>query len=303
MGRPRDLKTPESRQKFIARIANSFYFKKKFMLQAVLRTLALLPLPILHGMGWVIGWLMYLTDKKFSRRIRKNLDAARVAGSKRSRRQLAHQCAQEIGKGVIETFAIWFRSQEAALCWVRACRGWKHVEAALAQNRGIIFLTPHLGCYEITALYYAAHQPISVLYRPPRKDWLTPLVEDGRSRNQIKLAPTNLSGVRTLLKALKRGEAVGILPDQVPEPDEGEWAEFFGRPAYTMTLVGKLAESTGAQVLMAFGERLSWGRGYVIHIEPMQAAARPQHINDHIEQLVRQYPSQYLWSYRRFKQP
>ena len=132
---------------------------------------------------------------------------------------------------------------------------------------------------------------------------MTPLVEAGRSRGHVKLAPTNLSGVRSLLRALKNGEAVGILPDQVPPPNEGEWAQFFGNPAYTMTLAGKLAESTGATVLMAFGERLPWGRGYVIHIAPLSQAPTPQHINDSIEALVRRRPEQYLWSYRRFKQP
>lgn len=273
------------------------------MLQALLKAFAVLPLPVVHGLGWLVGWLMYLTDKKFSRRIRRNLDIARIAGHKRARRRLAHRCAQEIGKGAVETLAIWSRTQDAALNWVKACYGWQHVETALAGKRGIIFLTPHLGCYEITALYYAAHHPISVLYRPPRKDWLTPVVEEGRSRAQVKLAPTSLRGVRSLLKALKEGEAIGILPDQVPEPNEGVWAEFFGQPAYTMTLVGKLAEAANATVLMAFGERLPWGRGYVIHIEPLPGAATPQHINEAIEQLVRRYPAQYLWSYRRFKQP
>lgn len=273
------------------------------MLKAILRALARLPLPIIHGSGWALGWLMYITDAKFSRRIRKNLEGARLVTGKHARRRLAHRVAQEIGKSVAETFAIWFRPPASALKWVRQCHGWEHVETALAQKRGIVFLTPHLGCYEITALYYAAQHPISVLYRPPRQGWMTPLVEAGRSRSQVRLAPTNLSGVRTLLRALKNGEAIGILPDQVPAAGEGEWAQFFGQPAYTMNLAGKLAEATDAVVLMAFGERLPWGRGYVIHIKPLTQTPTPQHINDSVEQLVRRRPAQYLWSYRRFKQP
>ena len=273
------------------------------MLKAILQALARLPLPIIHGSGWVLGWLMYIFDPKFARRVRKNLEGTRLVSGKRARQRLAHKCAREIGKSVAETFAIWFRPPASALKWVRQCHGWQHVETALAQGRGIIFLTPHLGCYEITALYYAAQHPISVLYRPPRQGWMTPLVEAGRNRGHVKLAPTNLSGVRSLLRALKNGEAVGILPDQVPPPNEGEWAQFFGNPAYTMTLAGKLAGSTGAAVLMAFGERLPWGRGYVIHIEPLRQTPTPQHINDRIEELVRRRPEQYLWSYRRFKQP
>ena len=273
------------------------------MLKALLRTFASLPLPLIHAFGVVTGWVLYLFSEKFTRRTRSNLSSAKMPGDPSPNRQFLLKSSMETGKGLLETFAIWFRPQHAVLEWVKDCKGWEHVETALAEKRGIIFLTPHLGCYEITALYYAARHPISVLYRPPRKDWLAPLIEEGRNRSQIKLAPTNLRGVRNLLRALRQGEAVGILPDQVPEFGEGIWADFFGRPAYTMTLVGKLAESTQATILMAFGERLPWGRGYVIHIEPLDAAPTPQNINQRIENLVRKYPEQYLWSYRRYKQP
>jgi KDO2-lipid IV(A) lauroyltransferase len=211
--------------------------------------------------------------------------------------------AIENGKGMLETFAIWFRPHPQILRWVRACHGWEYVESALADGRGIIFLTPHLGCFEITALYYAAHYPISVLYRPPRKAWLAPLIHAGRERARVSLAPTNLKGVRGLLQSLKRGEAIGILPDQVPSAGEGEWANFFGRPAYTMTLVSRLARSTGATVLMAFGERLAGGKGYVIHIEPLHDVSSTAALNAAIEKVVRRCPEQYLWSYPRYKTP
>ena len=167
----------------------------------------------------------------------------------------------------------------------------------------MIFLTPHLVCFEITAPYYAAQRQMSVLYRPPRQAWLAPLIEAGRARGQIRLAPTTLSGVRDLLKALKQREAVGSRPDQTPGRNEGEWADFFGRPAYTMTLVQRLAQNTGATVLMAFGERLPRGRGYVIHIEPFDAVPTPAAINEAIERLVRRKPEQYLWSYPRHRKP
>lgn len=209
----------------------------------------------------------------------------------------------------METLAIWFRSEKSVLSLVKDCRGWEHVEAARARGKGLIFLTPHLGCYEISAIYYASHYPISVLFKPPRNPKLAELVDAGRQRSGITLAPTNTRGIRILLKTLKQGEAIGILPDQVPEDNEGEWANFFGRPAYTMTLVGKLVASTDATVLLAFGERLPNGQGYVIHIEPldpdgvMTYPPTAQDVNDGIERIVRQCPEQYLWSYGRFKRP
>ncbi|HYD33983.1 MAG TPA: lipid A biosynthesis acyltransferase, partial [Methylophilaceae bacterium] len=191
----------------------------------------------------------------------------------------------------------------SVLKWVRECHGWEHVEHALTRGKGIIFLTPHLGCYEITSIYYAARHPITVLYRPSRQKWLTPIMDKGRSRGKVRLAPTNLSGLRNMLRSLHRGEAVGILPDQVPESGEGVWARFFGRPAYTITLVEKLVNATDATVLLAFGERLPSGRGYHLHIKPLSGSASPQNMNDAIERLVRSKPEQYLWSYRRFKIP
>lgn len=273
------------------------------MLKALLRILARLPLPVINGIGVLTGWGLYFFSQKVLRRTRKNLNIAGITPSPADYRRLVKRSVLETGKGLVETFAIWFRPQEQVLPWVRECHGWEHVEAAHAQGQGIIFLTPHLGCYEITALYYAARRPITVLYRPARQQWLAPLIDEGRNRSQIKQAPTNLSGVRSLLRALKQGEAIGILPDQVPEFGEGVWADFFGTPAYTMTLVGKLAETSGARVLLAYGERLPWGRGYAIHIRPLDLEPTPGNINQGIEQLVRMRPEQYLWSYRRFKRP
>jgi KDO2-lipid IV(A) lauroyltransferase len=144
---------------------------------------------------------------------------------------------------------------------------------------------------------------MAVLYRPPRQKWLLPLITNGRERGKISLAPANAQGVKQLLQALKRGEAIGILPDQAPLEGEGEWAPFFGRPAYTMTLASKLAQKSGAQVFMAFGERLSFGGGYNIHIRAVNAGGidTPALLNAEIERTIQQCPTQYLWMYDRYK--
>jgi len=136
---------------------------------------------------------------------------------------------------------------------------------------------------------------------------LQPLIEAGRGRDRVRLAPANLGGVRLLLKALRRGEAVGILPDQVPARGEGIWADFFGRPAYTMTLVGKLVEATGASVIMTAAVRLPDGTGYAIHFTEFAGIISgddgARALNAAIERLVKLEPSQYLWSYNRYKVP
>jgi KDO2-lipid IV(A) lauroyltransferase len=272
------------------------------MLTWLLRALGHLPLPALHGLGSLIGRLYFGTGR-MGRRTANNLRASGIVTGDNELQRLHWESARESGKGALETFAIWFRSQATLLGWMRACHGWEHVEHAWSEGKGILFLTPHLGCFEITAQYYAAHRPISVLFRPPRKSWLAPLIDAGRARDNLRLAPTTLKGVRDLLKALKQGEAVGILPDQNPGKNEGEWANFFGRPAYTMTLAHRLAAATGATVLMAFGERLPNGRGYVLHIEPFEGDPTPLAINQALEKLIRRKPEQYLWSYPRHRRP
>lgn len=181
------------------------------------------------------------------------------------------------------------------------------IETALKRGKGILFLTPHLGCFEITAQYYALNRPITVLYRPPRKKVLEPLMLAGRTRRNLALAPANAKGVRALLKALKRGEAIGMLPDQAPREGEGAWADFFGRPAYTMTLAGRLARATGAPVILAFAERLPYGRGFRLWLEagpePVEGVSFETAMNRALEKLIRHCPGQYLWAYDRYKTP
>jgi KDO2-lipid IV(A) lauroyltransferase len=264
------------------------------------------PLAVLHRLGAVLGRMTYLLSGGYARRVRENLAQAMPDSLERERLEILRASIAEAGKGVAELPWLWRRPPAEVTASIRACHGWEHVEAARASGRGVIFLTPHLGCFEVSATYAAQRIPITVLYRPPKLAWLEPLMRSGREHSQVQLARTDLGGVRLLLKALKRGEAVGLLPDQVPGRGEGEWAGFFGRPAYTMTLVGRLADSTGAAIIMAYAERLPRGAGYVIHLSPLELVRglpATGQINAALEKLVRACPEQYLWSYNRYKVP
>ncbi len=270
------------------------------LLAALFRFFARLPLPLLHNLGALAGWLAWVLSPTYRRNFATHIDQAGLAAAKGA-------AIAESGKALLELPKIWLRPQGEVVERVAKVSGWELVEAAWAEGRGILFLTPHLGCFEITAQYYAARKPITVLYRRPKQDWLAPLIEEGRGAN-LKLAPADLSGVRRLLKALKTGEAVGILPDQVPGKGEGAWAPFFGRPAYTMTLAARLAE-TGATVLLAYAERLHYGAGYHLHLfalsQPLSGdlVQRAAQINHELEALIRRCPEQYLWGYNRYKVP
>jgi KDO2-lipid IV(A) lauroyltransferase len=267
---------------------------------------ARLPLSLLHRLGSALGWLTYWLSGKYAARMRENLSYGLEGCSAAEFRKILNANIAETGKSLAEMPWMWQRPLAEVTGSVRACHGWEHVEAARAKGQGIIFLTPHMGCFEVTALYAAERMPITVLYRPPKLAWLEQVMRSGRERGQLRLARTDVGGVRLLYKALKRGEAIGLLPDQVPGRGEGEWAEFFGQPAYTMTLVGRLVESSGAIVLMACGERLPDGAGYIMRITPLELVPDipvTKQMNAALEAVVRTCPAQYLWSYNRYKAP
>ena len=268
----------------------------------LLRFAGKLPLPLLHALGTVLGWAIYGMSPTYRRNLRANLEQAGYSDAHVRREAIA-----SAGKMLAELPLLWFRPHAEVAGLVREVEGVDQAFAARAQGKPLLFLTPHMGCFEVTSQYAAAHMPITVLYRPPKIGWLEPLMLEGRSRANVNLVPADVSGVRAIFKALKEGEAVGFLPDQVPSEGEGDWAEFFGRPAYTMTLAAKLAQREGVMCFLAFGRRLPRGRGYAIVLRPLPAAQpgeRPtRHLNRALEELVRECPGQYLWGYNRYKVP
>jgi KDO2-lipid IV(A) lauroyltransferase len=277
------------------------------MLIGLLRRLARLPLSCIHAVGGALGWIVYFLSDEYAARLRANLLQSNLWRDKKDYQRVLRLNIAESGKAGTELIPVWFRPVAPAVKLVVRAEPLALVEAAERRERGIIYLTPHLGCFDVAALWLAQRRPITVLYRQPRMKSLQPLIEAGRGRDGVRLAPANLGGVRLLLKALRRGEAVGILPDQVPGQGEGVWADFFGRPAYTMILPGKLAEATGATVIMVAAIRLPDGAGYAIHFTEFEGTlsgtGSARAVNAAIERMVKLEPSQYLWSYNRYKVP
>ena len=208
---------------------------------------------------------------------------------------------------LVETPAMWLRPQEQVAALVKETEGLDLALAERDRGRALLFLTPHMGCFEIAAQYAAQHLPITVLYRAPKVAWLDPLMREGRGRGRIRLVPADFTGVRELFAALKRREAAGFLPDQVPGAGEGEWQPFFGKLAYTATLAPKLALREDIACFLAYAKRLPRGAGYTITIRPYPkglANETPARLlNRALEDLVRECPEQYLWGYNRYKTP
>ncbi len=274
----------------------------------LIRLLGRVPLRVLHGLGAALGWLVYASDRTYRHRLRENLARSGVADPLRLAR-IRRRAIAQAGRSVAELPCFWLRPQATLARWVRVTRGQQHLDAAHARGRGILFLTPHLGAFEITPQWYGLERPITVMYRRPKLAWLDPIVRAGRGRGQVTLVGADLGGVRAMLRALRSGQAAGLLPDQAPGAGEGVWADFFGRPAYTITLAARLAHATGATVLMAVGRRLPAAAGFELEFHPLPdplpedpvQAARA--VNAAVESVVARCPDQYLWSYNRYKQP
>ena len=277
-------------------------FISNFIFKTIFKAFGILSLPSLHRLGAALGWLIYWCTPKSAVKIKKNIEISGLAKNAQQFKQILNTNIAESGKAVLETIGIWQKKEAALLPLVKQVHGWEIVKNALQRGKGIIFLTPHLGCFEIAPIFYGSKHPITVLYRPPKLKFLHQFIVQGRTRTGITLAQANANGVRKLMQALKRNEAIGILPDQIPAAGEGEWADFFGRPAYTMTLASKLAEKTGATVIMAFAERLKNGEGYDIHITKLESIVTTQLLNTSVEQQIALMPCQYLWRYDRYKQ-
>jgi KDO2-lipid IV(A) lauroyltransferase len=265
--------------------------------------MARLPLWLLHAMGWLLGWLAFALSPRYRRKFLENVAQAGYRWSS--------VCGAVGGAGrmVGELPRLWLGAPVHCEWENDAC-----VDRAYAAGRGVIFLTPHLGCFEISAQglaqrYSQQYGPLTVLYRPARQAWLARLMRAARDRPGLETAPTTLAGVRQMIRSLRAGHAVGLLPDQVPPDGMGSWAPFFGREAYTMTLSARLAQQTGATVLLLWGERLSWGRGFRLHFRELlhpladELGEAVAQVNQEMERLIRECPSQYLWGYARYKQP
>jgi Kdo2-lipid IVA lauroyltransferase/acyltransferase len=279
-------------------------------MSSLVRWLSRRPLWLLHRLGGFLGRFSHALSPSYRRRFQANAARAGVLPSA-SRPAIA-----EAGKLALELPFLWLRPASEPIRPALQMHGAELVEAAHAQGRGIVFLTPHLGCFEVTAQaiaerFAARHGPITVLYRPARQPWLRQLEEAARARPALATAPANLAGVRLMMRALRRGETVGLLPDQVPPEGMGVWVPFFGQPAYTMTLAARLVHQTGAAVAILWTERLPRGAGYVVRAMPLPVplpqgadeSANALAVNQSMEAVIRMKPSQYLWGYHRYKNP
>ncbi|MBZ9540391.1 lysophospholipid acyltransferase family protein [Modicisalibacter tunisiensis] len=236
-----------------------------------------------------------------------NLQVAFPDQEASTRRRLARDSLRHSSATMLELGLAWMAPPARVERTIRAVHGRELLDAARAEGRGVIVLAPHFGNWEVLNFWLSSHFPFTAMYEPPKLDALDPVIRAGRERMGASLVPTNPRGVAALLKALKRCEAVGILPDQEPDWRGGVFADFYGRPAYTATLLPKLVARTRARVVTGVARRTA-GEGFEIHFLDADArvydadetlAARG--VNASVEAVIALDPAQYQWEYKRYR--
>ncbi len=277
------------------------------LLRALFGLLARLPLRWNHAVGGTLGWLAWVCPNSLRRISEANLARCFPEQDDAWRRRVARASLMETGKALTEAPWLWRAGPERIRALLRGIEGQAHLDRALAESRGAFLVSPHLGSWEFAGLHLATLGPMTSLYRPPRMRALDALLRASREATGARLVPTTPSGIKALRRALAQGEYIGMLPDQTPKGASGVFAPFFGRPAYTMILLARLAAPARTPVVFGFAERLPRGGGYRYHAIPAPEGLYSEDpetaataINQAVETLVRKCPEQYVWSYKRF---
>jgi len=278
------------------------------VIKFLFRLFRYLPRSVTYILGNFIGWAIWASHGELRKTTETNVSVCFPELKLHDQQNISKESFYELGRAAAEIPLLWTASKEEILGLVKGVEGIEHIDAAIKEGKGVICLTPHLGAWEIMGLYLSIYYPMTTLYRPPQLSSLEDIIIQGRTRFGVNLVPTDAAGVRGLLKALKKGEMLGILPDQDPGPVGGAFSPFFNVQANTMTLVSRLAQKTGAAVIVCFAERLPKSGGYMMHIQaPLEEVCNKDlsislaALNEGVESYIRAYPQQYQWSYKRFK--
>jgi len=274
----------------------------------LLRLLSLLSLRATHVLGALLGELFWLLPTRLRHVTTTNVRRCFPDLNKTTQTALIRANLKETGKTLLEVGPLWFWDKRRLLSLFAQISGEDAVQNARREQRGVIFAGPHLGSWELVGMYLSDRYALTTMYRPPRLRELEPLIVESRERFGAHLVPTSAAGVRQLFQMLGQGGCVGILPDQDPGDGSGVFAPFFGLPAYSMTLLPRLARKTNAAVFFVYAQRLPQAAGYHLHFVPAHpdiahadAEIAARHLNAGVEACVRTLPEQYQWGYKRFK--
>lgn len=279
------------------------------LIKIFIRFFALLPLRLLQSTGAFFGDMAWKLNADMAKYTQLNLKACYPEMNDQEREQLGRNSLQETFKMMFEVGKAWLQPVEVTVESIKRVNDQADIESLITKGDGVVIIAPHLGNWEILNLYMSQRFKLHVLFQPPDIDGLEAFISQGRVKAGTNVYPTNRRGVMAIFDALRKGEVVGILPDQEPPSEGGIMSPFFGNDALTMTLVSKLIQKTKAKAVCAYARRLEKGKGYEVVIKPANEEIYSQDINvsvaalnKTVEASVREVPEQYQWEYKRFRQ-
>lgn len=280
------------------------------LLKAIIKLFSWMPLPLNHAFGSALGLLFCLIPNSNRHIALINIQQVYPELSPKQQKAMLRANLKQTAKAFLELGPAWYWSSEKLFDKIVEIKGQELVEQAIAKEKGVVFLGPHIGSWELIATYLSVLYPSTILYRPPNVPSIENFMVEARGRFGANMVATDGRGVRSLMKALKNKEVTAILPDQDPGESGGVYAPFFGRPARTMTLVSKLLQKTDSECLFAVMQRLPKGKGYILHFLPAvegiaseDAEVATTALNKGVEQCIAIAPEQYLWCYKRYRKP
>ena len=266
-----------------------------------------LPLSWMQGVGGWIGRRMYASNATLCRITRVNIERCYPELSSEQQEQLIRASLEQTGCSFLEMGLSFYAQPQRVHKMISEVENEQLLIDALEQGRGVILAAPHFGNWEVLNLYVSSKYPITVMYKPPKSEALDKFIQRSRARLGADMAPANSKGVKQVLRTLKKGGLCGILPDQEPPEGSGAYADFFGYPAYTMTLVSQLARQTGCRVVLGFAQRLDGAEGYKLRFETVADEVNSRDLdtslaalNQGVELVANTDPRQYQWEYKRF---
>lgn len=268
--------------------------------------ICLLPTAFLRACGRVLGRLSYRFNTRECHVARRNLRLIYPQDDATQTERKLRALLDSTGQTVFETLMAWTRPRWRSLKLIRAVHGLQHLQSARAAGKGVLLATPHYGNWELLLQFMAEQGPLSVVYNPPESLHLDSFLYLARNADTVHMVPAEATAMRPLLRALQKGETVGITPDQQPKQGGGEFVPFYGIPALTLSLIAKLATRSGAPVLFSFCERNADG-SFDVHIEADEPALRDPDLlaamtamNAGVQAMAERDFRQYQWTYKRF---
>ncbi|SEI44974.1 KDO2-lipid IV(A) lauroyltransferase [Azotobacter beijerinckii] len=273
-----------------------------------LRLFALLPWRAVEGVGAGLGWLLAHVPNRSREVVRVNIGQCFPELDAWARECLVRQSLRDIGRTLTESACAWIWPARKSLARVREVEGLEALEQALASGKGVVGITSHLGNWEVLNHFYCSRCRPVIFYRPPKLRAVDELLQRQRVQLGNRIAPSTREGILSVLREVRRGGAVGIPVD--PEPGEGSglFVPFLGTRALTSKFVPNMLASGKAVGVFLHAVRLADGSGYRVILEAAPPAmysrdteAAVAAMSAVLGKYVRAYPSQYMWTMKRFK--